>query len=387
MPTRRRFLAILGGGTVLAATPAAAWLGTRTPHAALEPWALAGAHEEPRRRALSFALLAPNPHNRQPWLVDLSKPDTVVLYAQEGRDLPHTDPYGRQITIGLGCFLELMRMAAAEDGWRVETERFPEGWSPDGLDARPVARATFHRDAGVQRDPLFAHVPARRTCKEVYDIERVPDAALAASLVADLAHTRGGATVDPAEVAAWRDLAVEASTIEMSTDRTHRESVDLLRIGRAEIEANPDGIDLGGPFLSTLAALGQLDRENLADPTSAQFKQSAPAILDPIRSAPAWVWLVSADNDRPTQLGVGADWLRSQLRATAAGLSFNPHSQSLQEYPEMAPLHRAVHERLAPGGGTVQMLARIGYGPDVPPSPRWRLETRVLGAAEGAAAA
>ena len=51
----------------------------------------------------------------------------------------------------------------------------------------------------------------------------------------------------------------------------------------------------------------------------------------------------------------------------------------------MAPLRRAVHERLAPDGGTVQMLARIGYGPDVPPSPRWRLETRIAAGAGGAA--
>lgn len=374
---RRRFLAVLGGGTVLAATPAAAWLGTRTPHAALEPWSLAGGYDEPRRRALSHALLAPNPHNRQPWIVDLSETDVVTLYAQPDRRLPHTDPYGRQITIGLGCFWELMRMAAAEDGWRIESEAFPDGWSPDGLDARPVARARFVRAPGVERDPLFAHVTARRTCKEPYDPARVPSAEAAAGVVAGLAHTTGGSTVDPAEVAAWRELAVEASTIEMTTPRTHKESVDLFRIGRAEIEANPDGIDLGGPMLSTLAAFGMLTREGSADPESTQFQQGASAVLDPLRSAPAWVWLVSADNDRATQLGVGADWLRANLRATAAGLSFNPHSQSLQEYPEMAALHRTVHERLAPDGGTVQMLARVGYGPEVAPSPRWRLETRI----------
>ena len=42
----------------------------------------------------------------------------------------------------------------------------------------------------------------------------------------------------------------------------------------------------------------------------------------------------------------------------------------------MKPLYDQTHRRLAPGGGTVQMLARIGYGPEVPPSPRWRLATR-----------
>jgi hypothetical protein len=61
------------------------------------------------------------------------------------------------------------------------------------------------------------------------------------------------------------------------------------------------------------------------------------------------------------------------LAATAAGIAFQPLSQALQEYPEMAPLYRDLHARLAPAGGTVQMLARIGYGPEVAPSPRWPL--------------
>jgi hypothetical protein len=44
----------------------------------------------------------------------------------------------------------------------------------------------------------------------------------------------------------------------------------------------------------------------------------------------------------------------------------------------MADLYAAIHDRLAPDGGTVQMLGRIGYGPTVGPSPRWPLETRIL---------
>ena len=73
-------------------------------------------------------------------------------------------------------------------------------------------------------------------------------------------------------------------------------------------------------------------------------------------------------------LAAGADWLRVNLAATAAGLAFQPLNQALQEFPEMKRLYDEVHRRIAPGGGTVQMLARIGYCADViPPSPRWPL--------------
>ena len=44
----------------------------------------------------------------------------------------------------------------------------------------------------------------------------------------------------------------------------------------------------------------------------------------------------------------------------------------------MKPYYDRVHALLAPQGGTVQMLARLGYGVAVPPSPRWPLESRVI---------
>ena len=135
---RRKFLAVAGGGVILAAGARVGMIAARTPDRALIPWQEAGSgYTEPRKRALSYAILAPNPHNRQPWLVDLSRPDQVVLTVDLDRLLPHTDPFSRQITIGLGCFLEVLRMAAAADGYRVDLDLFPDGGDERKLDARP----------------------------------------------------------------------------------------------------------------------------------------------------------------------------------------------------------------------------------------------------------
>ena len=54
--------------------------------------------------------------------------------------------------------------------------------------------------------------------------------------------------------------------------------------------------------------------------------------------------------------------------------------QSLQEYPEMAKLRERAHGLLGKPGETVQMLGRLGYGPDVPPAPRWPLEAKLVNA-------
>ena len=71
--------------------------------------------------------------------------------------------------------------------------------------------------------------------------------------------------------------------------------------------------------------------------------------------------------------------MRINLKATELGIGVQPLSQALQEFPEMAPLYARVHEMLAPGGGTVQMWTRLGYGPGVGPSPRWPLDAKIVG--------
>jgi hypothetical protein len=65
------------------------------------------------------------------------------------------------------------------------------------------------------------------------------------------------------------------------------------------------------------------------------------------------------------------------LATAGLGLAMQPVSQALQEYPEMAAHYTRAHEMLAAPGETVQMLGRLGYGPEIDASPRWPLETRI----------
>lgn len=375
--SRRQTLALIGGGTIVAATAALGVEVSRRPSAAVAPWGRAGDYADPRMRALSWAILAPNPHNRQPWMVDLSVPETVVLHVDTDRLLPETDPFSRQIVIGLGCFLELMRMAALEEGIEVETEVFPEGADAARLDGRPVAICRF-RQTGAAADPLFAHVPERRSLKEPYDLARpVPDATLETLRAAAL-QTRAGGTNDPGAVAALRRLSYEALAIEVDTPHTFKESVDLFRIGRREVDATPDGIHFTGPAFESLRLAGLFNREVAMDPESLAFRQGRAAVLENCETAMGFVWQVTEGNSRAEQIGAGRDWLRINLAATGLGIGTQPMSQALQEYPEMAGHYAAIHERLAPEGGTVQMFARLGYGPQAGPSPRWPLEAKIM---------
>ena len=361
---RRHFLKILGGGTLFAASGAGIFLSTRTPHAALTPWDQAGHYEDVRKWALSYALLAPNPHNRQPWLVDLSQTNSITIYRDKLRDLPHTDPYSRQLTVGMGCFLELLAIAASQRGHHVDYVLYPKG------EEGPVAHATF--SLGAKPDPLFAQVMNRRSCKEPFLMDPLSEQHAAALRP----YCQVISEADP--VAQLKTLTLEAWMVEANTPRTLQESVDLMRIGKSEINANPDGIDLGGPFLETLNVVGILTRENQLDPKSSGFKQGMEIYRQMLTATPAYCALTTKGNSRLEQISAGRQWLRLNLKTTELGLALHPVSQALQEYPEMATHYRQAHQLLAKPGETVQLLGRLGHGPVTPRSPRWPLEAKII---------
>ena len=200
---RRKFLSIIGGGVIVAAAGSTAFHTTRTPGKALASWGTAGNYDDIRKWALSYALLAPNPHNRQPWEVDLSVVNQVTIYRDKSKNLPHTNPFQRQLTIVMVCFLELMSIAASNANYVVAYELFPEG------ENGPIAIARFSQ--GVDADPLFADVLQRRSCKKPFSEKVIP-----ADLVKQLS-TYANIITDTMTVDKLRKLTWEAWMIEANT--------------------------------------------------------------------------------------------------------------------------------------------------------------------------
>ncbi len=365
--SRRKMIALVGGGLVVAASAGAGgFAATRRPNAALAPWDTAGRYKDPRMAALSWAILAPNPHNRQPWQAELVGSDKVRIWREAARNLPETDPFDRQMTIGMGCFLELFRQAAAEQGFVAEMSLFPEG------EQGPVADITLI-DGGVS-DPLFRHAVSRHTNRLAYE-DRLPEAAALSAM----AQEASDIITDPGRVETLRALTWDAMHIEMTTHRTQMESINLMRLGKRQINANPDGISVRGPLQEALMLAGLITVEGQSDPTSAEFAQSVSFIRAAQDATPAYVTVKTKGNSRLDQIEAGRRWLRLHLTATSHGVAMQPLSQALQEYAEQARLYAQVHEVLAAPGETLQMLGRIGYAADVGPSPRWPLETRMIG--------
>lgn len=379
MPSRRSVLSLLS------AAPFAPVLAGCTPSNLPDPvagWRDPGAGEtDPRRFALAHAILAPNPHNTQPWQVELRGDDEMLLYCDLERRLPFTDPLDRQITIGSGCFLELYRIAAAQRGLTAEITPFPGGAPLGRLDTLPLAHVRLvASQAPLYDDPMFAQITMRRTNRGLYDTLRTPNAGDFDSL--DSAVTNTGEefpgrvfwAAEPARVAQLRDLVWRGFEREMQTVGALEETFGWLRFGRAELARHRDGLEVSGALIPLYKALGFVGHDAMVDPHSQSNKIALDDWKKKADSSPAFLWLTTADDTPASRLQAGRAHARLALTAQSLGLAIHPWSQALQEYEEMADLYAETRELLGAGDQTVQMLVRIGYADPVGPAARRDLQ-------------
>ena len=382
---RRHFIRVIGASSIVAATAGSqsgcAALSGSFPAAAVQAWQGPSATDtDPRRRALAYAITAPNPHNLQPWLVDLRAPNSITVYTDRERVLPETDPFGRQILIGHGAFIELLVIALAHHGLATEAVLWPQGDMPTALrdwDRRPVARLTLTpAAAGSVPDELFKQILSRRTPKTDFDTARpVSSAALQTLLTHKQPGIRSAGTVDDVQLAPLRELCQQSAKVELLTPRTMMESIKLIRLGPDEILKYRDGISINSPMVRALSAAGMFDRNAAQPEGSAGYKNAMARFVGHSRTAMGFVWLSTPGNSRSQQVNAGRAYVRMQLKATEIGLGVHPMSQALQEFTEMKPFYDKAHQLLlgqsAPqtvGDNTVQMFCRLGYTPEPAPS-------------------
>lgn len=119
------------------------------------------------RALLAWAILAPSPHNTQPWAWAVAD-DVIELRADTSRLLTVSDPDGRELVIGCGAALEHLLLRLGMDGMPLTVETLPEGWGGIGEGA---VLARVHTGAGEpyeHRPDLVAAMSTRRTNRNAY---------------------------------------------------------------------------------------------------------------------------------------------------------------------------------------------------------------------------
>ena len=338
-----------------------------------------------RMQVLAYAILCPNPHNKQPWIIHLTGPTSFKLYVDPDRLLPETDPIHRQIHIGQGTFLETLAVAASGLGYKANITYFPEGmYGNTELLNKPVAAIELIQDAGINKDPLFDVLLLRHSNKREYDNYRLSDTELKTLREAHQQHSEYSLTVmdSPQGKTKLVKILTKSMQIEVGNSQRDAETIEMFRFNDDEVKKYRDGFGVAQAgltgFTKLIAETFFLDRKKVeADPT--EFGQQA---VDMTRKAAesthTFAWLTSAGNTRLDQLKIGRDYCRMNLQTTLMGLAQHPMSQVLQEYDDMLELQAEFKQSFnIPESETVQMLFRLGKAEPVAHGPR-RLVTQLI---------
>ncbi len=372
MNVLRTAVIFAGGLLIVLIVVVVALSGAFLPKRYLIPWRrdFSSQFTDPRMKLLAHGILAANQHNMQPWRVRLDEQDpmTFWLYVDAERLTPEVDPYGRQAVVTQGTFLEYVRIAGNQLGYMTSVALFPEGeidraGSIESIKAKPVAKVTL-QPGQPKPDPL-------------YDAMFLPDTSRVAYLGAQLTqeqvrnlvavNTFEGVSLqillDSEDVTRFKRFAVEGTRIENDVPAIAALASRLFRPNEYQKNQHRygfsfEGSGASGPMMYLLEAL-LTAVPSMNNPRAARDSSVMQAELAAART-PAWALIITKDNSRTAQANAGMLYSRFQLAALTMGFAMQPMSQVLEEFPAMREQYQAVHKAFAPGGGTIQMLVRVG---------------------------
>lgn len=325
---------------------------------------------ETLRGAIALATRAPSVHNTQPWRWLLGD-STVHLMADWTRQLPATDPDGRDLLISCGAALHHLRVALAALGWGGEIHRIPNPADPGHLAAiEPHPYRPSEEDVA-----LAAAIPMRRTDRRRFSSWPVPAGHL--DLMIRRA-ARAGALLVPVTDAGYRHHLVRAineAAIRQDADPAYASELALWT-GRSPLAE--EGVLAASaprhPGYHGDTRMRTFPHGTLMSSTVDESEDDAGELLV----------LATPDDDPTSWLRAGEAASAALLTATDLELASCPLSQPL----EIADTRAAIQDLVLDDAAVPHLILRVGWthtaAEPLTRSPRRALET-VMGFLPGLA--
>ena len=333
--------------------------------------------QRPINRAIAWGIQAPNPHNTQAWKFRPLSDTCALFYIDERRLLPVTDPPARQIHIGAGCCIETLAVGISTEGYEADIELLPDGpYGPEETGRKPVARIELRPAPATRPDELADAIGQRQTNRRPYTGPLLTDAE-ADQICAQVPPGPIEALIfnEPDAMRPLLDVFYRALEIEGTTRRLYEETRIWFRFNEAQRRTHRDGLSM--PQVGVDGLKRRLVEWTLRDGDPKRWfgRRTINSTLTTWRkgidSARGIVLLKTPTNRQVDWLDAGRAFARIHLGLTQLGLTCNPYSQVLQEYPEMAALQHEFDELVAVHDPQkIQMAVRVGRAKRTYTAPR-----------------
>ena len=322
-----------------------------------------GTAAEKLKFLIRFAIMAPSSHNSQPWLFRIHD-DQCEIYADRTRGCRVTDPRDRELTISCGAALENLVVAARNFQQSTEVRMFPDAGDFDLL-AR--IRLTGSFDSTLEDNLLFNSISRRRTTRRPFLPDPIPPALLNALEVE--AHQAGAwlhVVHSEDERFDLADLVAAADRDQWANKSYRLELAAWMHPNKTDSRDGMPGYAEGvGDILSHVGPLAvrtfDLGKGRAAKDRELALHSPALAVL-------------GTDGDSPKDwLAAGLGLQRVWLRATSEDVCASFLNQPLQldsTRPKIAGIIRRE--------GHPQLILRMGFGPEVKPTPRRSVQEALL---------
>lgn len=323
-------------------------------------------YDKPIYKVINAGITAPNSHNVQPWKFRILSDTEMILYVDEKRILPVTDPPARQIHISHGCFLELLKIGAAQIGYGSEIKILPEGdYSFSEIGKKPTASIKL-RSASKSGHPLYEAVKKRATDRSEYTGDYVTEnQADDMRKLGNSIHSSLHFILGKENISSLMNIFYESMKLESFTYRTNDETRTWFRFNEKEIQTKRDGLSLPGQgvtgFTRWMAETFFMGPEPEKFHNRSGLEMFLERYKNNIDSAKGIVYWKTSGNTKKDWIYTGMDYARFQLAVTLLGYKMHPMSQPLQEFPEMDVYRKALDSALSvKSSEKIQMIARLG---------------------------
>ncbi len=310
------------------------------------------------RFLIEQAIKAPSGHNTQPWLFKINA-DSIEIHPDHSRHLPVVDPENRELYVSLGCAAENMYQAATALNYQAAISVSDTGVI--------TIKLTPPQQAG--NDQHIIQAIARRQCnRSVYNAKTIPAETIRMLFNTEKEpeisiHSYPNGSPEFERITAY---IMKGNTIQMQDPEFVTELKTWMRYNKKHMEKTYDGLSyavFGAPDLPLI-----LSRNIIQSFLKPRVQNKSD--LKKIQSSSHFILFTTKSNFLFNWINLGRLLERYLLKLTAAGIS---HAYCNQPC-ELNGLSRQMADGLKLENEYPVVLLRIGYGKDMPYSPRKRVE-------------